>query len=48
MDSVQRGPASRGYRPGPLIMHPSGIAEVHSENTVPGLHHLLLDALGNE
>ena len=46
MDSVQRGLTSRGYRRGPLIMHPSGIADVHSENTAPHLHSLLLDALG--
>ena len=46
MDSVQRGMASRGYRPGPLIVDPSGIAGVHAENAVPHLHGLLLDALG--
>ena len=47
MDSVQGGLTSRGYRPGPLIMHPSGIADVHSKNTVPHLHKLLLDVLGD-
>ena len=47
MDSVQRGLTSRGHRPGALIIHPSGIADVHSENTVPHLHGLLLDALGD-
>ena len=47
MDSVQRGPTSRGDRSGPMIMHPSGTADVHSGNTVPHLHRLLLDALGD-
>ena len=45
MDSVQRGVRSRGYSPGPLITDPSGIASVHSEDTVPHLHRLLLEAL---
>ena len=48
MDSVQRGVASRGYQPGPLIVDPSGIAGVHAENAVPHLHRLLLDALGDD
>ncbi len=45
MDSVQRGMNSRGYTPGPLIVNPSGVADVHSENTVPHLHGLLRAAL---
>ncbi len=45
MDSVQIGIRSRGYTPGPLITHPSGIASVHSEDTVPHLHGLLHEAL---
>ena len=28
-------------------MHASGISDVHSENTIPHLHRLLLDALGD-
>ena len=48
MDSVQRGVASRGYKPGPLIVDPSGTADVHAENAVPHLHALLLDALGDD
>ena len=47
MDSVQRGVASRGYQPGPLIVDPSGTADVHAENAVPHLQTLLLDALGD-
>ncbi len=46
MDSVQRGIASRGYRPGPLILDPSGVATVRSENTVAHLHVLLRNTLG--
>ena len=46
MDSAQRGLTSRGYRPCPLIMHHSGIADIHCENAVPHPHRLLLDALG--
>lgn len=45
MDSVQRGMQSRGYTPGPLITDPSGIATVHSEDTIPHLHSLLHEAL---
>ncbi len=45
MDSVQRGVSSRGYRPGPLINDPSGVATVHSENSVPHLHSLWREAL---
>ncbi|MCY3849993.1 MAG: aromatic ring-hydroxylating dioxygenase subunit alpha [Acidimicrobiaceae bacterium] len=48
MDSVQQGMASRGYRPGPLIVDPSGVAGVHAENAVPHLHRLLLDALADQ
>ena len=40
MDSVQRGVSSRGYRPGPIINDPSGVATVHSENSVSHLHGL--------
>ncbi len=47
MASVQRGVASRGYVPGPLIVDPSGTADVHAENAVPHLHSLLLAALGD-
>ena len=46
MDSVQRGVSSRGYRPGPLIQSPDGVATVHTEDTVPHLHGLLRAALG--
>ncbi len=46
MESVQQGAASRGYRPGPLIVDPSGVADVHTENAVAHLQRLLLDALG--
>ena len=47
MESVQRGLTSRGYRPGSLIMNSSGIADVHSENTVRRLRRLLLHALSD-
>lgn len=47
MDSVQRGVASRGYRPGPLVVDPSGTADVHAENAVPHLHSLLLASFGD-
>lgn len=47
MASVQRGMASRGYVPGPLIVDPSGTADVHHENAVPHLHALLRAALGD-
>ena len=46
VESVQRGVRSRGYRPGPLIEHPSGVCDVHSENSVSHLQDLLLEALG--
>ena len=46
MESVQRGVASRGYQPGPLIVDPCGVAGVHAENSVAHLQGLLLDALG--
>ena len=45
MESVQRGIKSRGYRPGPLILDPSGVADIHSENTVAHLQRLVLDHL---
>ena len=47
MASVQRGLASRGYRPGPLITDAGGVSDVHSENAVPHLQHLALAALGD-
>ena len=47
MDSVQQGLASRCHRPEPLVMHPSGIADVRSEHTVAHLHNVLLDALSH-
>ena len=46
VESVQRGVRSRGYRPGPLIEHPSGVCDVHSENSVSHLQDLLLEGLG--
>ncbi len=48
MESVQRGLSSRGYSPGPLIVDPSGTADVHAENAVPHLHELLRTAIGSE
>ena len=48
VESTQRGVRSRGYRPGPLITEPSGVASVHSEDAVPHLGGLLLSALGDE
>ena len=41
VESVQRGVASRGYKPGPLIEDPSGVCGVHSENSVRHLQDLL-------
>ncbi len=38
--SVQRGMRSRGYRPGPLVLNPSGVADTNSENPVLHLQHL--------
>jgi hypothetical protein len=38
--SVQRGMRSRGYRPGPLVLNPSGVADINSENPVLHLHQL--------
>ncbi len=46
VESVQRGVASRGYTPGPLIEDPSGVCGVHSENSVRHLQDLLLESLG--
>lgn len=45
MVSVQRGMHSRGYSPGPLITSGTGVATVHTEDTVPHLHGLLREAL---
>ncbi len=45
VESVQRGVASRGYTPGPLIEDPSGVCGVHSENSVRHLQDLLLTDL---
>lgn len=39
--SVQRGMRSRGFRPGPLVLDPSGIADTNSEDPVLHLQHLL-------
>ena len=47
VESVQRGVSSRGYRPGPLIMDPSGDCDVHSESSVRHLQNLLLASLGD-
>ncbi|MYI34833.1 MAG: aromatic ring-hydroxylating dioxygenase subunit alpha, partial [Acidimicrobiaceae bacterium] len=47
VESVQRGVASRGYTPGPLIEDPSGVCGVHSENSVSHLQDLLLESLGD-
>ena len=40
MESCQRGMHSRGYRPGPLVVDPSGTASTQYENAVPHLHEL--------
>ncbi len=45
MESVQHNMSSRGYRPGPLIVDPSGSADVHHENAVLHLQGLALDAV---
>ena len=45
VESVQRGVASRGYTPGPLIEDPSGVCGVHSENSVRHLQNLLLASM---
>ena len=47
VESTQRGVRSRGYRPGPLVTEPSGIASVHSEDAVAHLGTLLRSALGS-
>ena len=47
VESVQRGMSSRGYRPGPLILDPSGTCDVHSENSVHHLQGLLLASPGD-
>lgn len=45
IDSVQRGMKSRGYQPGPLILDPSGVATILSENTAYEIKKLVLKAL---
>jgi len=39
---VQQGIASRGYRPGPLIIDPEG--GVNSEHSIRAIHEWILDA----
>lgn len=48
IDSVQRGMKSRGYRPGPLVLDPSGVATTLSENTAFELKKLVLAALASQ
>lgn len=43
--SVQRGMRSRGYRPGPLVLHPSGVADTATENPVAHLQSLFRAAV---
>ena len=45
IDSVQQGLKNRGYRPGPLVLDPSGVATTSSENTVFVLKQWVLEAL---
>ncbi len=45
IDSVQRGLKNRGYRAGPLVLDPSGVATTKSENTAYELKKLVLYAL---
>lgn len=45
IDSVQRGLKSRGYRPSPLVLDPSGVATTLSENTAFELKKLVLGSL---
>lgn len=45
MESVQRNMGSRGYVPGPLMIDPSGTADVHHENAVAHLQTLAMQAL---
>lgn len=45
MESVQRGVSSRSFRPGPLVIDPSGTAGVHAENSVLHLGDLFRRAL---
>ncbi len=47
MESVQRGVASRGFTPGPLIVDASGTADVHAENAVAHLRDLFRSAVGS-
>lgn len=42
--SVQRGMRSRGYRPGPLVLDPTGVADTNSEDPVLHLQHLVSTA----
>ena len=46
MESVQRGMASRGYVPGPLIVSGEEAADVHAENAILHLQNLTRGALG--
>lgn len=46
--SVQRGMQSRGFRPGPLVLDPSGVADTRSENPVLHLQGLLRSGTGQE
>ena len=41
--SVQKGLASRGYRPGPLILDPE--MGVNSEHTIAAIKHWYLEAM---
>jgi hypothetical protein len=43
--SVQRGMRSRGYRPGPLVLDPSGVADTATENPVLHLQQLFRAAV---
>ncbi|CAN5797824.1 aromatic ring-hydroxylating dioxygenase subunit alpha [soil metagenome] len=43
--SVQRGMRSRGYRPGPLVLDPSGVADTGTENPVLHLQRLFRAAV---
>lgn len=45
VNAVQRGLKSRGYQPGPLVLDPSGVATITSENTTFELKKLVLKAL---
>ena len=45
VESVQRGLASRGYRPGPLVIDPA--FGVNSEHSIKALHDWVREALGD-